>query len=192
VNDVMTTETDMTEKRTFAAISGSLRKDSLSTQIAATLQELAPRDVTVARQDIADIPLYNEDLLDDGTAPAAVTALAGKLAAADAVIVVSPEYNRGTSAALKNVIDWMSKEPGAPFAGKPVLVITQSPGATGGLSAQYDLRKVLSVINAEVVPGFEIAIGGSADKIENGRLTDAGTRDFVAGNLQRLADRIAG
>ncbi|WP_412508436.1 NADPH-dependent FMN reductase [Roseovarius sp. SYSU LYC5161] len=182
----------MTENRTFAAISGSLRKDSLSTRIAETLQELAPRDVTVARQDIAAIPLYNEDLLDGGASPAAVTALAGKLAAADAVIVVSPEYNRGTSAALKNVIDWMSKEPGVPFAGKPVLVITQSPGATGGLSAQYDLRKVLSVINAEVVPGFEIAIGGSAEKIENGRLTDAGTRDFVTSNLQRLADRIAG
>lgn len=176
----------MTTSLNFATISGSLRQGSFSTSIADTLQDLVPDGVTVTRHDIADVPLYNDDLKDGDTSPQPVIDLANKLDAADAIVVVSPEYNRGTSGVLKNTIDWMSKEPNAPFSGKPVLIITQSPGATGGLTAQYDLRRVLSVINADVQPGFEIAIGGSAGKIEDGKLTDSDTRDFITKQLKRL------
>ncbi|MDD9725855.1 NAD(P)H-dependent oxidoreductase [Roseovarius sp. SK2] len=182
----------MTKTLNFATISGSLRKGSHSTSVADTLQDLVPEGVTVTRHDIADIPLYNEDIKDGDTAPQPVRDLAEKLAAADAIIVVSPEYNRGTSGVLKNTIDWMSKEPNAPFSGKPTLIITQSPGATAGLTAHYDLRQVLSVINANVQAGFEIAIGGSAGKIEDGKLTDGNTRDFITKQLKRLTSTAAG
>ena len=182
----------MTKTLNFATISGSLRKGSYSTSVAETLQELVPDGVTVTRYDIADIPLYNEDIKDGDTAPEPVRDLAGKLAAADAIIVVSPEYNRGTPGVLKNTIDWLSKEPEAPFSGKPTLIITQSPGATAGLAAHYNLRQVLSVINADVQSGFEIAIGGSADKIEDGKLTDSETRDFITKQLQHLTDTAKG
>ncbi|MGK7654318.1 NADPH-dependent FMN reductase [Roseovarius sp. B08] len=182
----------MTKDLNIATISGSLRKGSLSTSVADSLQELVPDGVTVTRHDIADIPLYNEDIKDGDTSPLPVRDLAEKLAAADAIVVVSPEYNRGTSGVLKNVIDWMSKEPNAPFSGKPTLIITQSPGATAGLTAHYNLRQVLSVINADVQSGFEIAIGGAAGKIENGKLTDDNTREFIAKQLKRLAKTAAG
>lgn len=182
----------MTKKLNFATISGSLRKGSHSTSVAETLQELVPDGVNVTRHDIAEIPLYNEDIKDGDTAPQPVRDLADKLAAADAIIVVSPEYNRGTSGVLKNTIDWLSKEPNAPFSGKPTLIITQSPGATAGLTAHYNLRQVLSVINADVQNGFEIAIGGSAGKIEDGKLTDGDTRDFIAKQLRRLTNTAAG
>ncbi len=181
----------MTQSLNFAVISGSLRTGSHSTSIADTLQELVPDGVTVTRHDIADIPLYNEDLKDGDTAPQPVRDLADKLDEADAIILVSPEYNRGTTGAMKNVIDWMSKEPNKPFSGAPVLIITQSPGATGGLVAQYDLRRVLSVINADVQAGFEAAVAGSAGKIENGKLIHADTRDFIAKQLKRLAGTAA-
>ena len=99
----------MTKTLNFATISGSLRKGSYSTSVAETLQELVPDGVTVTRYDIADIPLYNEDIKDGDTAPEPVRDLAGKLAAADAIIVVSPEYNRGTPGVLKNHRGWHSK-----------------------------------------------------------------------------------
>lgn len=172
---------------TFAAISGSLRQGSHSTSVADTLQELVPEGVTVTRPSIADIPLYNEDLKDGDTSPQPVVDLATDLEKADAIIFVSPEYNRGTTGVLKNTIDWLSKEPGKPLAGKPVVIITQSPGATGGLVAQYDLRKQLSVIGSHVQPGFEIAISHSAERIENGKLTHDGARDFIAKHLDQLA-----
>ncbi|MDM8168534.1 NAD(P)H-dependent oxidoreductase [Roseovarius sp.] len=182
----------MAKALTFAVISGSLRKESFSTKIADSLHELVPEGVTVVPQDIHDIPLYNEDLKTNGSSPAQVQDLAQAIEGADAVVISSPEYNRGTSGVLKNVIDWMSKEPNTPFAGKPVLIITQSPSATGGLTAQYDLRKMLSVINAEIVPGFEIAVSKSNDKINDGKLTHDDTKEFIADNLSRLANRIRG
>lgn len=182
----------MANPLTFAVISGSLRKDSFSTKIAETLPDLVPEGATVVPQDIHDIPLYNEDLKADDSSPAQVQDLAQAIDGADAVVIVSPEYNRGTSGVLKNAFDWMSKEPNSPFSGKPTLIITQSPSATGGLCAQYDLRKMLSVINAEIVPGFEIAINHSGDKINGGKLTHDDTKEFIADNLSRLANRIRG
>ncbi|KRS15158.1 NADPH-dependent FMN reductase [Roseovarius indicus] len=176
----------------FAVISGSLRKESYSTKVAQSLADLVPEGVAVEHLSIDDIPFYNEDLKSGDTSPDPVRTLAAKIKEADGVVICSPEYNRGTSGVLKNTIDWMSKEPNSPFSGKPTLIITQSPSGTGGLCAQYDLRKMLSVINTEIVPGFEISISSSPDKINDGKLTHDNTKEFIADNLSRLANRIRG
>ncbi|MBT9385876.1 NAD(P)H-dependent oxidoreductase [Pseudooceanicola sp. CBS1P-1] len=173
----------MTKK--IVAISGSLRKDAVCTQIANTLEELAPAGTTVEVVTLNDIPMLNEDLKANGS-PAPVAALTQQLVDADALVLITPEYNRSTSGALKNVIDWLSKEDAAPLAGMPVEIISHSPGATGGLMANHSLRSILAVPGAKVMAGFEVAISGSFGKVEGGKLTDEGTRDFVAGKLQGL------
>lgn len=169
----------------IVAISGSLRSEAVCTQIANTLGELAPAGTEVEVVTLNDIPMLNEDLKANGS-PEVIAALTAKVVAADAVVLITPEYNRGTSAALKNVIDWLSKEEAAPFAGKPVEIISQSPGATGGLMANHALRSPLALVGAHVMGGYEVAIGGSFGKVEGGKLTDADTRAFITAKLQGL------
>lgn len=170
----------------IAVINGSLRKASFSGAICDTLPELA-ESAEFVRVDYAAVPFYNEDLKENGS-PAPVRDVVETLQGCDALIFVTPEYNRAMSGAMKNLIDWLSKEPEAPLKGKAALVITQSPGAVGGLTANYNLRQVLSVCGAHLVTGFEVAIGAVGSKVTDGRLTDQKTRDFVADNLRALSE----
>ncbi len=169
----------------IVVIPGSLRRESFSLQIANTLQELAPQGATVEVLQIGDLPFFNEDLKGDAS-PQVVQDLAAKVTEADALVLVSPEYNRSMSGVLKNALDWLSKEPAAPLSSKPVEVITQSPGATGGLVANYAIRDVVSVCGAEVMTGFETAIGGVSTKVEGGKLVEQAARDFVVRKLGLL------
>ncbi len=173
----------------IAVINGSLRKASFSEAICNTLPELAP-GADFINVDYADVPFYNEDLKAEGS-PAAVRAVVETLAGCDAIVFVTPEYNRAMSGAMKNLIDWLSKEPEAPLKGKAGLVVTQSPGAVGGLTANYNLRQVLSVCGMHLVSGFEVAIGAVMTKVADGKLTDQATRDFVAANLDALTEIVA-
>lgn len=132
-----------------AVINGSLRKASFSEAICNTLPELA-EGVEFINVEYADVPFYNEDLKADGS-PASVRAVVETIEASDAIVFVTPEYNRAMSGAMKNLIDWLSKEPEGPLKGKAGLVITQSPGAVGGLTANYNLRQVLSVCGMHLV-----------------------------------------
>ncbi|KGM50181.1 hypothetical protein ATO9_01375 [Pseudooceanicola atlanticus] len=168
---------------------GSLRAGSLTRQIMETLPELAPDGMEITMAQIDHLPFYNEDLKADGT-PEDPRRLADAIAAADGLIVGSPEYNRSTPAVIKNAIDWVSKEPDRPLSGKPTLIATQSPGALGGILSNYHLRQVLSVTGAELITGPEIAIIRSGEKVETGKIVDADTRDFLAGQLERLAEAI--
>lgn len=174
--------------QTILGISGSLRKESYSTAI---LKTLAARDWNGSHIDIhslSDIPLYNGDL-DGDDRPAAVEAFKNAITLADSLLIVSPEYNYGTPGVLKNALDWASRPAyQSPLKGKPVLIITSSPGALGGVRAQEQLRKTLFGTLAVLVPSPEIAIPGVAGKINDGVLTDQTALDLTHRGVQALLD----
>ena len=132
-------------------ISGSLRRDSHNTRMLRGLRALLPAGVELEIFDeLAAIPPYNED--DEHTWPPAVARLRGAIAGADAVLVVTPEYNGSIPGQLKNALDWVSRPVGeSPLAGKPAAVLGASTGLFGAVWAQAETRKVLERIGARVV-----------------------------------------
>ena len=132
-------------------ISGSLRRDSHNTRMLRGLRALLPAGVELEIFDeLAAIPPYNED--DEHTWPPAVARLRGAIAGADAVLVVTPEYNGSIPGQLKNALDWVSRPVGgSPLAGKPAAVLGASTGLFGAVWAQAETRKVLERIGACVV-----------------------------------------
>ncbi len=169
------------------AISGSLRKASYNTAALRAAQELAPEGMTIEIASIADIPFYDGDVQAQGI-PAAVTALGDAIRAADALLIASPEYNYSTSGVLKNAIDWLSRLPDQPFAGKPVALIGASMSLLGGARAQYHLRQMFVFLDALPVNKPEVFIAQAQNRFDaDGRLTDEGTRGFVRKLLESLA-----
>jgi chromate reductase len=168
-------------------ISGSLRKGSYNTAALRAAQELAPEGMTIEIGAIGDIPLYSADVQATGF-PAPVTALAEKMRAADAVLIASPEYNYSIPGVLKNAIDWLSRLPEQPFAGKPVGMLGASMGVLGAARAQYHLRQCFVFLDALPMNKPEVFITLAQNKFDaEGRLTDEPTRGFIAANLQALA-----
>ncbi|KQM99383.1 NADPH-dependent FMN reductase [Sphingomonas sp. Leaf25] len=171
----------------FVCLLGSLRQGSLNAAIANSLGELAPDGVTISLLgSVRDLPHYDADLQAEGFPPA-VLAMAEQIAAADGVVIVSPEYNYSVPGALKNALDWLSRVSPQPFAGKPVAIQSASPGALGGARMQYHLRQVLVFLDAYVLNKPEVMVGQAASKIEVARLTDDGTRAFISGQIEALA-----
>jgi chromate reductase len=172
----------------FLGISGSLRAASYNTAALRAAIELAPEGVTIELASIADIPLYNEDVKVAGI-PAPVAALQAAIAAADAALIATPEYNYSVPGVLKNTIDWISRTDPQPFKGKPVGIIGASPGGIGTARAQYDLRKSFVSLNAYVLNQPEIMIAAAHTRFDAaGKLTDAGTREFLGKMLVALRD----
>lgn len=149
-------------------------------------------EITLA--DIAQIPVYNEDLRAEQV-PTAVQTLADAIARADAVLIATPKYNYSIPGGLKNALDWVSRLPNQPFANKPVAIMGVSPGAIGTARAQYHLREVFVFLDAKVLNKPEIMIGGALERFDDqGRLHDQKTRDFIGSQLAALrtwADVIA-
>ena len=173
----------------FVTLLGSLRKGSFNAAIARALPGLAPEGVTVSPLgSIADFPHYDADVQAEGF-PAPVVAMADEIRAADGLIVVTPEYNYSIPGVLKNAIDWLSRLSPQPLAGKPVAIQTASQGILGGARAQYQLRQSLVFLDAFVLNKPEVMVGQVAAKVDSGTLdlTDAATRDFVAGQLTAFA-----
>jgi chromate reductase, NAD(P)H dehydrogenase (quinone) len=171
---------------------GSLRQASYNAAVARALPALAPEGVDVlALPSIRDIPLYDADAQAEGFPPA-VIALADQIRAADGVVIVTPEYNYSVPGALKNAIDWLSRLPEQPLAGKPVAIQTASMGVIGGARCQYHLRQVLVFLDCQVLNKPEVMIGVVQNKVDaqSGELTDADTRKFVAGQLMSFAEFI--
>ncbi|ATZ11848.1 NADPH-dependent FMN reductase [Erwinia amylovora] len=184
-------ETIMSEKKslTFVTLLGSLRQASLNAVIANSLPALAPAGIEIsALGSIADFPHYNADIEAKGF-PAAVLAMGNAIAAADGVIIVTPEYNYSLPGALKNAIDWLSRLAENPFANKPVAIQTASPGAIGGARAQYHLRQSMVFLNARVLNKPEIFIGQASSRIdvESGTINDESTRHHLTAQLEALA-----
>lgn len=175
------------------AICGSLRKGSFNRAVMETLPELAPPDMVISfAASIGDIPHYDFDVQQAGFPPA-VTALADAIRAADGLVIVTPEYNYSTPGVLKNAIDWLSRLPKQPFAGKPVAIQSASGGIFGGARAQYHLRQSLVALDARVLNRPEIMVGSAKDKIDGAamRLTDGPTRELIGKQLVTFAEMIA-
>jgi chromate reductase len=161
-----------------AVLVGSLRKGSYNLMIAKALAALAPATLKFNVIEIGNLPFYNEDI--EANAPAEWTAFRTQLKASDAVLFITPEYNRSTPAAIKNAIDVGSRPYGSSvWDGKPGAVISSSPGAIGGFGANHHLRQSLVFLNVPAMP-FEVYLGG-VNKLfdEQGQLTNDGTKDFL-------------
>jgi chromate reductase len=170
-------------------ICGSLRKASLNMAALRACLELLPQDMTLEIANIHDIPMYNQDVFDAGM-PEPVKRLRGEIAAADGLLLASPEYNFSVSAPLKNAIDWGSRAPNQVFQDKPVAIFSCAPGPLGGARVQYDLRRILSQIWAYPLPRPEVFIGNAPTKFTNGKLTDETTRKFLTELLAGFKDWI--
>ena len=167
---------------------GSLRKGSYNRMALRAAIELVPAGMTIDTIEIGSIPLYNKDVEDQGF-PAPVQALGEKVAAADAVLFVTPEYNYSVPGVLKNAIDWMSRVPSQPFNGKPVAIMGASQGNIGTARAQYHLRQICVFLNAFPLNRPEVMIARAQEKFDKeGRLTDEMTKKFIQQLLVSLAE----
>ncbi|NOT33495.1 MAG: NAD(P)H-dependent oxidoreductase [Candidatus Eisenbacteria bacterium] len=172
----------------IVALAGSLRRASLNRGVARAAVELAPPGTVVEAAYIDDIPLYNGDL-DGATQPPGVAALKAKLAAADAVLIVTPEYNYSVPGVLKNTLDWLSRGTQKPLKGKPVAIVGASPGYFGTVRSQTHLRWVLDVLQARNMPQPEMIVPLADKKADaDGNLTDEETRNKLRGLLERLVE----
>jgi chromate reductase len=173
-------------KPRLLGISGSLRKASSNTAILRALAETVADRATLEIFPLHDIPLYNQDI-DIDPWPPAVTALRDAIAAADGVVLSSPEYNYGMSGVLKNALDWASRPYGkAKLTGKPVLTITASLASTGGVRAQVQLNETLTAIAALVVLRPQAVIGSALQKMTDGKFTDETSLKFLSAAIDDL------
>lgn len=158
---------------------GSLARGSINRKLAGALVRLAPSELRFHEIPIADLPLYSYDYDTDYPPPA--RALKEALAAVDAVLFVTPEYNRSIPGALKNAIDWASRPKGRnSFARKPSAVIGTSPGKIGTAVGQQHLKSILSFCNSPLMNAIEAYIEYTPGLItEDGEVTVEATREFL-------------
>lgn len=145
---------------------GSLRADSYNRKAAAAFAALLPADFTPVWLDIADLPLYNEDL-DTATPPAAWRDFRAEIAPLAGVMFFTPEYNRSVPGGLKNALDVGSRPYGHNvWAGKPALVVSVSPGGIGGFGANHHLRQALTFLDMPTLQQPEAYIGNVANLLD--------------------------
>jgi chromate reductase len=172
-------------------ISGSFRAKSYNQYALAAAGQVMPAGMQLQMADYTDIPLFNQDLLAAGL-PAPVERLRAQMAAADAVLIASPEYNFSVAGVLKNAIDWLSRTAPQPFKDKPVAILSATMGPLGGARSQYDLRKILGGLDAIVMPKPEVFIGMAQNRFDaNGTLTDEATRKMLTDQMTALQAWIA-
>jgi chromate reductase, NAD(P)H dehydrogenase (quinone) len=160
-------------------ICGSLRAGSYNKMVLRTAIELKPPGMTIETAEIGTIPLYNEDVRAQGFPPQVET-LRRRIAAADALLFVTPEYNYSMPGVLKNAIDWASRPPDQPFAGKPVAIMGAGAGMAGTARAQYDLRRSCIFLDMHPLNKPEVLIGQAQTKFDaSGRFTDEAGRGFI-------------
>ena len=168
-------------------ISGSLRKASLNTQLLHAARELAPQGMDIEIFAINDIPLFNEDVQAQGF-PASTQSFRERIAAADALLFATPEYNYSMPGVLKNAIDWASRPPIQPFAGKKAAIIGASMGALGTARAQYHLRQTGVFLDIHFMNRPELMVGAAHEKFDaEGRLIHEPTREQLRKFLAAFA-----
>ena len=167
-------------------ICGSLRKGSYNAALARMLPALAPSGLSLRfAQSFADFPLYDADIQTASGFPAQVNVWAEAIRGADALIIVSPEYNWSIPGGLKNAIDWVSRMKDQPFKDKPVALQSAAGGILGGSRAQYHLRQCLTSIDAIVFGRPEVIVTFAPQKFDDKtlELKDATAIDLVKQQL---------
>jgi len=171
---------------TVGYLVGSLAKGSINRKLALALTKLAPKELQLREIPIRDLPLYSYDY--DADFPPTGRALKDAIAAVDAVLFVTPEYNRSIPGALKNAIDWASRPWGKnSFARKPSGVIGTSPGKIGTAVGQQHLRSILAFCNSPLMNAIEAYIEFTPDLITaDGEVTNGSTREFLANYMKEF------
>ena len=171
----------------IALFVGSLRQDSFNRRLARAVEKLAPADLKFTHIRIDDLPLYSQDF--DADYPPAARRLKSDVEAADALLFVTPEYNRSIPGVLKNAIDIASRPWGTnSFAGKPAAVLGASIGTTGTSMAQQHLRNVLAYLDVPVLAQPEVFIYFKDDLIApDGAISNEATTTFLRGFVERYA-----
>ena len=177
----------MANPHDVAVIVGSLRKESFNRKMARAMIATAPPSLKLEIVEIGQLPHYNQDL--ESTPPKEVTEIKQRIARCDAVLFVTPEYNRSVPGVLKNAIDCASRPYGkSAWDGKPCAVMSVSPGAIGGFGANHHLRQSLVFLNMPAMQQPEAYIGNATKLFDDkGNLTSDETREFVNKFLQAFA-----
>jgi chromate reductase len=176
----------MTETFRIFGFAGSLRKDSFNKALLRAAGELRPQDVELEIFDLEGIPPFNADL--EQQPPQKVMEFKAKIKAADALLIVTPEYNFSVPGVLKNAIDWASRPRGdSAFDDKPVAIMGASTGMLGTARAQYHLRQACVFLNMHPLNKPEVMVPSAQDKIDkDGNLTDEKTRDKIKSLIESL------
>lgn len=174
----------------IAVFVGSLRRDSFNRRLARAVEKLAPAELVFEHVRIDDLPLYSQDF--DAAYPAVASRLKKDVETADALLFVTPEYNRSVPGVLKNAIDIASRPWGTnSFAGKPAAVIGTSIGSTGSALAQQHLRNILAYLDVPMLAQPEVFVHFKDDLIaDDGGIANDGTRKFLQGFVNRYVDWI--
>lgn len=170
---------------------GSLSAASINRKLANALARLAPRGLRLEEIPIRDLPLYNRDF--DDAYPAVATDFKQAVAGADAILFVTPEYNRSIPGALKNAIDWGSRPYGQnAFTRKPTAIIGTSPGKIGTAVGQQHLRSILAYCNAPLMNSPEAYVQFTDGLItDEGEVTREDTEDFLRGYIESFHEFIS-
>lgn len=177
--------------KTVAVLVGSLRRDSINRKFAEALGKLAQGKLAFRFVEIGDLPLYNEDLWAD--VPASVTRLKSEVEAADAVLFVTPEYNRMMSPALKNAADWGSRPYGKnSFMGKPAAVVGTTPGTTGTAAGQQSMKLLATILGTIQLGQPEVYFVWKPELFDvSGALVEETSVKFLSGWVDAFAGLIA-
>jgi chromate reductase, NAD(P)H dehydrogenase (quinone) len=168
-------------------ICGSLRQGSYNVAALRTAIALKPAGMNVTVADISQIPLYNEDVRQQGFPPPVET-LRRQIKEADALLFACPEYNYSMTGVLKNAIDWASRPPDQPFAGKPCAILGAAAGMAGSARAQYDLRRACVFLDMHPLNKPEVLIGQAQTKFDAaGNMTDEAGKGFIRDLMAALA-----
>ncbi|MFP5305451.1 MAG: NADPH-dependent FMN reductase [Gammaproteobacteria bacterium] len=178
----------MNDTLSILGIAGSLRKQSYNRAALRAAQSLVPKGAKLEIFDLAGIPPYNQD--EEAQPPQPVAELKARIRDADAILLVTPEYNYSIPGVLKNAIDWASRPYGdSAWRGKPVAVMGASIGTLGSARAQYHLRQCFVFLDMHPVNQPEVMIANAAQRFdESGELTDATSRQLIGQLLQALCD----
>ena len=178
----------MSRPVSILGIAGSLRQKSYNRAALRAATQLVPEGATIDIFELDGLPGFNED--DEQNPPAKVTDLKKRIREADAILIVTPEYNYSVPGVLKNAIDWASRPYGdSAWNGKPAAIMGASIGAIGTAREQYHLRQMMVFLNMFPINQSEVMIGNASQRFDSeGNLTDGATRDFIRQLLQNLVE----
>ncbi|MBY6113807.1 NAD(P)H-dependent oxidoreductase [Mameliella alba] len=175
---------------TLVGLCGALRADSSNRKLMFEAARLFDGN-SFAELDLR-FPLFDEDIQNESGIPAKVQAAADAIAEADAVLVVTPEYNKGISGVLKNALDWISRTEGSPWRDKPVALLSAAAGRAGGERAQNMARLCLSPFRPRLLTGPEVMLAQSRQQFDDSRrLTNERTERLLSEQMQELQREVA-